>query len=220
MKKVQHKIKKQFPLVARYFFDFLVVFAGVFLAFWLNDRKERQKEEEAQRQIYIAIYEDLNAFYISGREENEGGFINFFSEAKYDLDSLISIKQIPAYQRFTGDYWDIEMINSIIESGQLKDIDIEVFKAVTGFQVMHNVLLSYIKDYNEYYEKYITSNYDEDNIDYFYKPGTNELKRKYKLPFSLLNQLIEQSKMLVEIAGEAKNHFEREMVIQEKKPLK
>ncbi len=166
MKKAFQKTTKQLPRVAKYFFDFLVVFAGVFLAFWLSDRKDKKKEEAQQYQIHMAIYEDLNSFYLSGREENERGFINLFSEAKSDLDSLIAIRRIPAHYRMLADYWNIDIINSLIESGKLTTVDIEVYKAIASYQVMHNVFLNELYPFNDQYEKYITANYDEDNIDF------------------------------------------------------
>jgi len=203
MKKIVLKLKRYLPKITKYFLDFLVVFVGVFLAFWLNERKDREDEEARKQQIYLAIYEDLNDFYLSGRKENDGGFINLFEKQKNKMDSLIAIKELPATARFFGDYWQIGIINALIESGNLEDIDIGIFKGVTGFQTMHQNMLTEIEAFNEQYEKYITANYNNE-IDYFYKPGTNELKEKYKLPLKRLSFMIAQSKMLVEIAKNGK----------------
>jgi hypothetical protein len=203
MKNILKKIKGLLPKLTKYFFDFLVVFVGVFLAFWLNERKDRQEEETRKQQIYISIYEDFNDFYLSGRKENKEGFINLFENQKNKMDSLVAIKELPSTCRIFGDYWQIGIINALIESGNLEHVDIRIFKGVTGFQTMHRNMLTEIETFNEQYEKYITANYDNE-IDDFYEPGTNELKQKYKLPLDRLNTLIAQSKMLVEIAKDAK----------------
>jgi uncharacterized membrane protein len=71
MKKTVLKIEKYLPKITKYFLDFLVVFVGVFLAFWLNERKDRDGEEARKQQIYLVIYEDLNDFNLSARKENE-----------------------------------------------------------------------------------------------------------------------------------------------------
>lgn len=203
MKKTLQKIKKFSPKIAKYFFDFLVVFIGVFLAFWLNERNDKQKAEAQKQQIYLAIYEDLNSFYLAGREENEEGFINLFENNKNKLDSLVSVKKLPATFRFRGDYWNIEVVQSLIESGHLKDINIEIFKGTTRFHTLHKMFLTEIEGFNEQYEKYISANY-EDDADNFYKPGTNELKDKFKLPFERLDRIVFLSKMLVDVAKDGK----------------
>lgn len=83
------------------------------------------------------------------------------------MDSLVAIKELPATAKLFGDYWQIGIINALIESGNLEDIDIGIFKGITGFQNMHRNMLTEIEAFNEQYEKYITANYDNE-IDYFY----------------------------------------------------
>jgi uncharacterized membrane protein len=55
MKKIFKKIRLLIPKTTKYFFDFFVVFIGVFLAFWLNAIKEEQNKQEDQVQVYRAI---------------------------------------------------------------------------------------------------------------------------------------------------------------------
>ncbi len=130
------------------------------------------------------------------------------------MDSLVFIKKIPATYRIHGDYWNLEIINSLIESGHLKDLDIEVFKGMTRFHTLHHMFLSEIEDFNEQYEKYITANY-EDEIDNFYSPGTNELKEKFNLPFQRLDHIVNLSKMLVDVAEDGKNQLQEVYKIKE-----
>lgn len=209
MKKVFQKIKKLIPRTTKYFFDFLVVFIGVFLAFWLNARKEEQNNEEEQVQVYRAIYEDLNAFHLSGQKEFDKGFINVFQGYKNELDSLVSIKKIPANIRFYGDYWHLEIISSLVESGRLSKMDPQIFKGVASFHSSHLMFLDEIEGFNEKYEKYITANY-ENGMDFFYKPDSNELKERFKIPFKHLDRIISLAEMLVDNAEIAKNALNSE----------
>lgn len=126
---------------SKYFFDFLVVF----LAFWLNVRKEEQNKQEEQIQLYQAIYEDISSFYLSGRQENKKGFINLFQDTKDELDSLIKIKEIPTHRRIHGDYWCIEMINSLSEGEKLTTLDAKLFKGLANFNTSHQMFLDEIK---------------------------------------------------------------------------
>jgi len=214
MKTIFKKIKELLPKMTKYFFDFFVVFIGVFLAFWLNARKEEQNKEAEQVQIYRAIYEDMNAFYLSGREENEGGFVNLFQDLKNQLDSLISLKEIPANIRLYGDHWHLEIINSLVQSGQLSSLDPRVFKGVARFHSSHLMFLNEIENFNNQYETYITANY-ENGMDSFFKPDSNELKEKYKLPLKRLDEIISYSEMLVIAAENARTELNIEFEFEE-----
>ena len=209
MKKFLKKIRLLIPKTTKYFFDFFVVFIGVFLAFWLNARKETRDKKEEEVQVYRAIYEDLNAFYVSGREENERGFINLFQNYKKDLDSLISIKKIPANKFLYGDYWHLEIINSLSNSDKLANINAELFKGLANFNTSHQMFLDEIEGFNTKYENYVTIDYEK-GMDYFYKPDSNEPKEKIKIIQNRLDRIISLAKMLVENAETAKNGLQEE----------
>ena len=204
MKKIFKTIKLYLPKTTKYFFDFVVVFIGVFLAFWLDARREDQNKQEDQIQVYRAIYEDLNAFYVSGREENKDGFINLFQNYKKDLDSLISNRNIPPHRRIFGDYWHLEIINSLSNSDKLANINAELFKGLANFNTSHQMFLDEIENFNTRYENYITADYEK-GMDYFYKPDSNETKEKIKIIQHRLDRIISLSKMLVDNAEIAKN---------------
>jgi hypothetical protein len=87
---------------------------------------EEENNKEEQIQIYRAIFEDFNAFHLSGQRQFDKGFINLFENHKNKLDSLVAIKEIPANIRFYGDYWHLEIINSLVESGRLSNMDPKV----------------------------------------------------------------------------------------------
>jgi hypothetical protein len=209
MKKIFQKIKSLIPKTTKYFFDFVVVFIGVFLAFWLNARKEEQIKEAEQVQIYRAIYEDINEFYLAGREENKDGFVNVFEKYKNQLDSLIAIKKIPAKRRFYGDYWHLEIVNSLTGSEKLTTLDAPLWKGLANFNTSHQMFLGEIEAFNKAYENYITAHYEE-GMDYFYKADSNEPLERIKIIQSRLNRIISLSKMLVQIAENAKIGLEQE----------
>jgi hypothetical protein len=214
MKNRLQNIRKILRKTTKYFFDFLVVFIGVFLAFWLEERKNTQNEEAQERQIYQAIYEDLKLFYIDGREENDEGFINLFKNSKKKLDSLVTIKQIPSTFRLYGDYWHLEIINSLVKGGDLLNLDVRVFKGLARANTLHLQFLDEIEGFNRDYENYITADYGN-TIDSFYKEDTTILKEKYQLPFHRLDRIITLSKMLVDIAENSKNQLNMEFNFEE-----
>lgn len=194
---LKHKIF--FQSLYKYFFEFIVVFIGVFLAFVLSQYQDKKNKDEKRREIYIAIYQDLNSFYESGKEENENGFVNVLTRNVVNIDSAIAHKQFPARTYLYADSWYVPIVNSLTSSGAMKDIDIDVFKTITKFNSGHQIFLEHIISYNDYYDKYITANYDK-GIDFFYQKDTNALKPKYMHMKYGMTNLAQISKILVERA--------------------
>jgi hypothetical protein len=145
----------------------------------------------------------MNAFYLAGHEENKDGFINLFQNSKRKLDSLISIKQVQAHRRFYEDYWHLEIVNTLLNSDKLTNINAELFKGLANFNTSHQMSLEEIENFNIRYENYITAHYEE-GIDYFYKADSNEPKENIKNILYRLERIITLSKMLVQTAENAK----------------
>ncbi len=195
----EQKSKNRYKLLYHYFFDFLVVFAGVFLAFWLSEYQERKRQAAKRQEIYTAVYEELNDFVEDGKKENSESFVNFFRNIDKQSDSLIALRQLPVKMNIYGDYWKIPIVNSLVANGALQDIDIETFKNVTRFNTVHNNFLANIKDYNEFYDKYVTAEYDQ-GMDNFFKDGTNELKPKYTYLENAVEEIASFAELLVDFA--------------------
>lgn len=213
--KVRNK-KTPTQKIYKYLFDFIVVFTGVFLAFVLSQYKDKKDEAEKRKALYIAVFEDLNSFYESGRTENKEGFVNAFTKNAVLLDSAIATKKLPVSINLYADSWNIPIINSLINSGLLKDTDIEFLKNVTKFNSSHQIFLEHIKDFNEFYKEKITANYDKGK-DYFYKKGTNKLKPNYQYLNYGMSQLAKQGKILVEYARKISTDIKEKYIDKKKR---
>ena len=213
-----NKLQEYKPIIlkiCKYLFDFIIVFTGVFLAFWLSEHKDNREKEDKKREIYIAIYEDLNSFYESGKRENKKGFVNFFESLDRRSDSLISSRKIPVKTTLYGDYWKIPIINSFVQNGFLRDIDVSTFKKITRFNTVHQNLLENIKDYNIFYDKYVTADYDK-GMEHFYKEGTNKLKPKYSYLENALAETAAFADLLVNLAHELSMEIKEKHIDKEK----
>ncbi len=195
------KQKKWLKTLYKYLFEFIVVFSGVFLAFWLTERQDQNKILQQQQDIYLAVYEDLQSFYESGVRENKKGFVVFFEQRDQKLDSLIAIKSIPLRMSFHGDYWKMPIIESLIQSGTMNEVDIATFKKIARMHTVHQNFLKRIEDFNLYYDKYVTADYDQ-GMDHFYQPGTNQLKPKYLYLENALKEISSFAELLTKISGE------------------
>jgi hypothetical protein len=190
---------------------FLVVFAGVFLAFLLSEYQEKKRRDEKKQEIYRAIYEELNAFIEDGKKENKRGFINFFNNLDNRSDSLIAIKKLPIKMNLYGDYWKIPIINSFVQNGILQNIDIETFKNITRFNTVHQNFLDNIRDYNQFYDKYVTAEYDK-GMDNFFEAGTAKLKPKYSFLENALKGIASFAELLVNAAEKLSAQIEEKHI--------
>ena len=93
------------------------------------------------------------------------------------------------------------MINSFVQTGLLKDVDLDTFKQVTRFNTVHQNFLQTIEEYNQFYDKYITSDYDK-GMDHFYEADTNRLRPKYVYLEDAAAGIADFASMLVNIADE------------------
>ena len=186
-----------------YLLELVIVFIGVFAAFLLNDFQNQQAEDQRKKEIYLALFEDLNRFYEAGQEVNKEGFVIMLKIQRLQLDSMVLSRNIPPVMHFYADYWNIEIIHSLISSGAINDLDIRVVKVISRFHSTHQNFKANIQYFNDFYQNEVTARYSED-MNAFYQPGSNQLKPKYQTLMSYLDILIRNAKTLVDLAAKYK----------------
>ncbi|MDW3191480.1 MAG: hypothetical protein R8G66_03920 [Cytophagales bacterium] len=195
------KGQKRLQFLYKYLFEFAVVFSGVFLAFWLTERNDQHKAAQKQKDIYQAIYEDLQSFHESGKRSNPDGFILLFEKWDRQFDSLVLIKKIPQRMSIRGDYWQLPIVQSMMQSSILNEINIATFKKVAKIYTVHQNFLRTIQEFNQYYDQYVTAEYDQ-GIEHFYVPGSQQLKPKYSYLNRANSDIARFAEVLVKITGE------------------
>lgn len=193
--------QQRIQAIFKYLFEFTVVFSGVFLAFWLTERNDQNKVEQKQKDIYLALYEDLQSFHESGKRSNTEGFILLFEKWDKQFDSLILEKKIPLRMNIKGDYWKMPIVHSMMQSGILNEIDIATFKKVARIHTVHQNFLQTIQEFNRFYDQYITAEYDQ-GIEHFYRADSRKLKPKYSYLNRANADLAGFAELLVDITGE------------------
>ena len=185
----------------------LIVFIGVFAAFLLNDYRNDKSESNEIRKSYKLISEDLDWYIKAGTENNRDGFINLFQNFHDETILLKEKKELPIGFGLLGDYWNIELINSMLISGKLNNIDPEIFKEVSRFHTVHQNMINQIDKYNLYYDEQVVPNLDK-GVNEFYVWNTNEFKIKYKRLLTYQSTILGLSKSTVEFAEELKIEIE------------
>jgi len=186
--------------------ELMIVFIGVFAAFLLNDYRNGKIDKNEIKNTYAIIYEDLDSYYECGKRENEEGFINLFESMVKNTERVIQNKELPYGFDLVGDYWNIELINSMLLSGKLNNIDPEIFKHVSRFHTVHSNMLNYIKKFNYFYDEHVVPNLDKGMAE-FYDSGNDKLKLKYQRLLDYQEAILSFSKLTVEMAEDLKEEI-------------
>ncbi len=205
------RIRKNIMPVLR---ELLIVFVGVFAAFWMNDCRNEQIEKEKTEKLYHVIYDDLDRFYESGKIENKNGFINFFSDLHRERDSLLKKGELPTQSFISGDYWNLDIIHSLFDSGRLADIEPAIYQRLSLLRKNHENFSSFIQQNNDYYMHYVTPNSDKGTSEFFDEEG--KLKEKYYMVRGTSASINGYPELLVEWAYDIKEEIKEKYNVADK----
>ncbi len=200
MAKVDFSKWKPFALEA------IMVFVGVFAAFLLDDWRESKALADRQRQIYAAVQKDLLR-YVSAGEDEKSGFVTGFQKNEKVISELIAKQELSRQMVLFGDYWHIEIIDSMLKSGMLSDIDIDTFSRISRFHSIHQNMLMMIQRFNDFYENNVTANYGVDGSG-LYDPESGELSSRYISVQDYSHRICRFAELTVELAAEIADEIE------------
>jgi hypothetical protein len=192
--------------------ELLIVFIGVFAAFLLNDYWNERKEQAKEKKLYQALYQDMKRFSRNGKAQEEGFLrrLQFWSDS---TEKLVAKGEAILYPgRIYGDYWHMGVFDAMMKSGKLNDIDVDVFVTLANNHTLYMMFLDNIQYCNEFYESKIAP-YAETGASEFYDPETGELKTMYKSYLYRQKEIVHLSKLLVDIADEHTEEWERKGLV-------
>ena len=152
--------------------ELLVVFIGVFAAFLLSDYQQQQSKTALQIDNIKAIRADIVA-YIDNGSDPQRGFVQFFRTIRTDLTQQIAtgqIKRLPGI--IYGDYWYIEALNSMISSGRLNEIELQLYRDLAQFNKLHQNFMNIIQGFNQYQLQWLFPVLTEQPQKFFLADGT------------------------------------------------
>jgi len=156
--------------------ELVLVFAGVYAAFWLNSYQQHQQDAKRRDQILAALEQQL-------RESIESGKI---SGAKQDQTAAEFRRALDAGQMpplhpftFTTDYNPGDNA-ALLQSGGIELLDVKTLMALRGVESVIRWGLSRMADYKKFSEELIVPNLDQD-ISFFYDPATKKLRKRFEM---------------------------------------
>ena len=162
--------------LARWAAELILVFVGVYAAFWLNSYQQHQQEAKRRDQILASLERTL-------REGIESGKINAAKEEQQaaEFQRSLAAGEMPPVRPFvfTTDYSPGDFA-TLLQSGGIELLDVETLTALRNDESVIRWGLSRMAYYQKLSDELIVPNVDQD-LSFFYDPATRKLRKRFEM---------------------------------------
>ena len=162
--------------VGRWTAELVLVFVGVYGAFWLNNYQQHRQDAERRDQILASLEQQL-------REGIESGKINRAKQEQKaaEFRRALDAGEMPPLQPFvfTTDYSPTDWA-TMLQSGGVQLLDVQTLMAVRNDESVIRWGLSRMARYQKLSDELIVPNLDQD-ISFFYDPATKKLRKRFEI---------------------------------------
>lgn len=162
--------------LGRWVAELILVFVGVYSAFWLNNYQQHRQDANRRDQILASIEQTL-------RDGIESGKINRVQEEQQaaEFQRALDAGEMPPLQPFvfTTDYSPVDFA-TLLQSGGIELLDVETLTALRNDESVIRWGLSRMARYQKLSDDLIVPNLDQD-ISFFYDPSTKKLRKRFQI---------------------------------------
>ncbi len=162
--------------VGRWTAELLLVFVGVYAAFWLSNYQQHGQDAERRDRILASLEEDLRRGIESGKletakEEREA------TEFRRGLDA----GEMPPLRPFvfTTDYSPGDFA-TWLQAGGIQLLEVKTLTALRELESVIRWGLNDIARYQKLSDELIVPNLDQD-VSFFYDPATRKLRKRFEI---------------------------------------
>jgi hypothetical protein len=156
--------------------ELVLVFVGVYAAFWLNNYQQQRQDAERRDQILASLEQQL-------REGIESGKISRAKQEKRaaEFQRALDAGEMPPLRPFvfTTDYSPSDWA-TMLQSGGVQLLDVQTLMAVRNDESVIRWGLSRMAWYQKLSDDLIVPNLDQD-ISFFYDPATKKLRKRFEI---------------------------------------
>ena len=165
-----------FSHLGRWVAELVLVFVGVYAAFWLNNYQQHRQDAKRRDQILASLEQTL-------REGIESGKINGAKEERQaaEFQRALDAREMPPLHPFvfTTDYTPIDLA-TLLQSGGIELLDVETLTALRSDESVIRWGLSRMAHYQKLSDELIVPNLDQD-VSFFYDPATKKLRKRFEM---------------------------------------
>ncbi len=156
--------------------ELLLVFVGVYAAFWLNNYQQHRQDADRRDQILASLEQQL-------REGIESGKTNRAKEERVaaEFQRALDAGEMPPLRPFvfTTDYSPSDWA-TMLQSGGVQLLDVQTLLAVRNDESVIRWGVNRMAWYQKLSDELIVPNLDQD-ISFFYDPATKELRKRFEI---------------------------------------
>jgi hypothetical protein len=156
--------------------ELVLVFVGVYAAFWLNSYQEHRQDAERRDQILASLEQEFRKGIDSGKivgakQEREAA----------EFRRALEAGEMPPLRPFvfTTDYSPGD-IATLLQSGGVQLLEVKTLMALRELESVIRWGLSDMTRYQKLSDELIVPNLDQD-ISFFYDPVTKKLRRRFEI---------------------------------------
>ena len=169
--------RSRFARFGRWVAELVLVFVGVYAAFWLNSYQQHQQDAERRDRILASIEQTL-------REGIESSKINRTTEqepAAAEFRRALDAGEMPPLRPFVfiTDYSPSDLA-TMLQSGGVQLLDVQTLRALRNDESVIRWGLARVARYQKLSDELIVPNLDQD-ISFFYDPATKKLRKRFEI---------------------------------------
>ncbi|HEY1769226.1 MAG TPA: hypothetical protein VGG02_03105 [Chthoniobacterales bacterium] len=162
--------------VGRWTGEILLVFIGVYAAFWLNNYQQHRQDAQRRDQILASLEEQLRESIASGKTSGAQE-----DHAAAEFHRALAAGEMPPLHpfTFTTDYNPGDT-TALLQSGGIELLDVKTLMALRGVESVIRWGLSRMNDFKTFSNQLILPNLDQP-ITFFYDPATRKLRKRFEM---------------------------------------
>ena len=156
--------------------ELLLVFVGVYAAFWLNNYQQHRQDAERRDQILASLAHQLQTGIESGKTNGAKQ-----EREATEFQRALNAGEMPPLHPFvfTTDYSPTDWA-TMLQSGGVQLLDVQTLMAVRNDESVIRWGLSRMAWYQKLSDELIVPNLDQD-ISFFYDPATKKLRKRFEI---------------------------------------
>src|SRR5205809_3331778 len=163
--------------VGRWTAELLLVFVGVYAAFWLNNYQQHRQDAERRDQILAFIEQTLS----QGIESSKINRAREQEPEAAEFRRALDAGEMPPLRPFVfiTDYSPSDLA-TMLQSGGVQLLDVQTLRALRSDESVIRWGLARMGRYQKLSDELIVPNLDQD-ISFFYDPATKKLRKRFEI---------------------------------------
>ena len=169
--------RSRFSRFGRWVAELILVFVGVYAAFWLNNYQQRQQDAERRDQILAFIEQTLS----EGIESSKTNRAREQEPEAAEFQRALHAGEMPPLQPFVfiTDYSPSDLA-TMLQSGGVQLLDVQTLRALRNDESVIRWGLQRMARYQKLSDELIVPNLGQD-ISFFYDPATKKLRKQFEI---------------------------------------